>query len=257
MEDGRELAVSLRGVTKGFGEGSARNLVLRGVDLDVYYGELLLLVGPSGSGKTTLMTILGGMLDADEGQLAIFGSPIERMKEWQKTEFRRNNLGFVFQQFNLIPTLSVVENAAVPLLIKGERRKKALGQASELLDTIGLGKQLTMHPTRLSGGQQQRVAIARALLADPKLLICDEPTASLDGETGKQIMELLRSRAMSRERCVIVVTHDNRIFSYGDRIARILDGRIAGIEEKKPERASATPDKQSGDGGSSPPVHKE
>ncbi len=233
MTDSGRPAVQLRGVSKSFGKGEAHTRVLHGVDLDIYFGEILLLVGPSGSGKTTLMTILAGMLEADEGSVEVFGRSIGHLGEDERTAFRRENLGFVFQQFNLVQTLSVRENVMIPLLIKGVDRKTAAIRATKMLTDLELGHRLTWRPTSLSGGEQQRVAIARALLVDPKMLICDEPTASLDGETGKKVMEILAQRARGSGRCVVVVTHDNRVFSYGDRIAHIDDGRIGTIEVKK------------------------
>jgi len=222
--------VKIREVRKGFGGGAARIEVLRGVELDAHTGEILLLVGPSGCGKTTLLTIVAGLLGADQGSVELWGRRIERMNEAEQTAFRRENIGFIFQQFNLIPTLSVLENAAVPLLIRKTPRKQALERTAAMLDRVNLAGRYDDRPGKLSGGQQQRVAIARALVGEPRLLICDEPTASLDGETGAQVMELIRLNALRNDRCVIVVTHDHRVFKYGDRIASMRDGSIESVE---------------------------
>ncbi len=231
-----EIAIHLEGVTKSFGRGQTRVDVLRGIDLDAYFGEILLLVGPSGCGKTTLLSVLSGLLDTELGQIIAFGSHIEKMSDSEKTTFRRENVGFVFQQFNLIPTLSAAENAAVPLFIQGIGVSTAKKRAEELLEQVGLGHRSHAYPSELSGGEQQRVAIARSLISNPRLLICDEPTAALDGDTGYKVMEVLRESAVRPDRCVIVVTHDSRVLTFGDRIAHMLDGKIQSVEV--PEHAA-------------------
>ncbi len=223
-------AVSLRGVTKAYGEGASRVQALRGVDLDVRPGELLMLVGPSGCGKTTLISVVAAILDHDEGDIVVFGRDLRSMSPAEKTRFRGANIGFVFQAYNLIPTLSVAENAAIPLLILGRRRVEALSRAGEVLRAVGLGDKLGAYPAALSGGQQQRVAIARALVNNPRLIVCDEPTSALDADTGRLVMEVLRKNALSEDRALVIVTHDNRIFSFADRIARMDDGRIILVE---------------------------
>lgn len=223
-------AVSLRGVTKSYGSGSSRVQALRGVDLDVRLGELLMLVGPSGCGKTTLISVVAAILDHDEGEITVFDRSLGSMSQIQKTRFRGANLGFVFQAYNLIPTLTVAENVAVPLLILGSRRPAALSRAREILEAVGLGDKLGAFPPALSGGQQQRVAIARALVNNPRLIVCDEPTSALDADTGRLVMDVLRRSALSESRALMIVTHDNRIFSFADRIARMDDGRITLVE---------------------------
>ena len=230
-ENASSPALIARGVKKGFGSGATRVEVLRGVDLDAYAGEILLLVGPSGCGKTTLLCLLAGLLDTDAGSISVFGNAIDQFGAGAKTGFRKANVGFIFQQFNLIPTLTAAENAAVPLLVKGVALREAIASASEMLGRVGLGHRVSASPATLSGGEQQRVAIARALVSAPRLLICDEPTAALDGDTGQKVMESLRATSLDSKRCVIVVTHDNRIFKYGDRIAHMLDGRITSVEK--------------------------
>lgn len=223
-------AVHLLNVTKTFATGQARVQALRGVDLNVRTGELLMLVGPSGCGKTTLISVIAGILNHDEGDCIVFGENLKDMAQGKKTLFRGANVGFVFQAYNLIPSLTVTENVAVPLLITGTSRKEALGRAIEILERINLGDKLNALPGTLSGGQQQRVAIARALVHSPRLIVCDEPTSALDADTGRLVMEVLRNTALSSDRAIIVVTHDNRIFNFADRIARMDDGRIVLVE---------------------------
>ncbi|MEW6544677.1 MAG: ABC transporter ATP-binding protein [Nitrospirota bacterium] len=224
-------AVKVRGVIKSFGTGDAKVAVLRGVNLEVQLGELLLLVGESGGGKTTLLSVIAGILDIDEGELDVLGVPLHRLSGARKTRYRGETMGFVFQQFNLLPALTAAENVAVPLLIHGTPRGKALSRARAMLDRVDLGDRTEFQPANLSVGQQQRVAIARALVSEPRLLICDEPTAALDGENGQKVMAILRDVGRSPERAVIVVTHDSRVFHYGDRIAVLTDGRIVGVHE--------------------------
>jgi putative ABC transport system ATP-binding protein len=226
------LAVRIRGVTKHFGAGDQRVMALRGVDWDVYQGQMSMIVGPSGCGKTTLLSVIAGILDCDEGEVAIFGEELTTLSDRAKTRFRAQTIGFVFQQYNLLPALTAAENAAIPLVIAGQSRDRAVGRAREVLGALGMGAKTESLPSQLSGGQQQRVAIARALVHEPRLLVCDEPTAALDHETGLNVMELLRGAAVRPDRAVVVVTHDNRIFHFGDRIAHMDDGRIVEIEDR-------------------------
>jgi putative ABC transport system ATP-binding protein len=223
------LAVHCRGVTKDFGAGDSLTRALRGVDLDVPYGELLMLVGPSGCGKTTLVSIIAGTLEPTDGEVVVLGNDLATMSNGRKVRFRRDNVGFVFQAYNLLPALTAAENAAVPLLIAGWGRAAAVEAASEVLASLGLGDRLTNLPTELSGGQQQRVAIARALVHQPRLLVCDEPTSALDAENGRITMELIQELAVQPDRAVIVVTHDSRVYSFADRIASMEDGRIESV----------------------------
>jgi putative ABC transport system ATP-binding protein len=228
----RSLAVRCRGVVKSYGSGGTRVVALRGVDLEVRSGELLMLVGPSGCGKTTLISVAAGILDQDEGECLLFGRDLKAMPVGEKTRYRGETVGFVFQAFNLIPTLSAAENVAVPLLINNATRAKALGRAREILDSVGLGDRAHARPSELSGGQQQRVAIARSLVHGPRLIVCDEPTSSLDHGTGHRVMELLREVALGQGRTLIIVTHDARIFEFADRIASMDDGRIQKVEAR-------------------------
>jgi putative ABC transport system ATP-binding protein len=228
--DNNGTAVHILNVTKTFVTGQARVQALRGVNLNVRVGELLMLVGPSGCGKTTLISVIAGILNHDEGECLVFGENLKDMTQGKKTLFRGANVGFVFQAYNLIPSLTVTENVAVPLLITGTSRKDALARAHEMLERINLGDKLNALPGMLSGGQQQRVAIARALVHSPRLIVCDEPTSALDADTGRLVMEVLRNTALASDRAIIVVTHDNRIFNFADRIARMDDGRIVLVE---------------------------
>lgn len=225
-----DVAVHVRGVTKEFGTGGSLTRALRGVDLDVPYGELLILAGPSGCGKTTLVSIVAGTLAPSDGEVVVLGKDLVAMSNSRKVKFRRENVGFVFQSYNLLPSLTAAENAAVPLLIAGWHRSRAVEAASEVLDKLGLGDRLANLPSELSGGQQQRVAIARAIVHEPRILVCDEPTSALDAENGRITMELISNIAVQPDRAVIVVTHDSRVYSFADRIANMEDGRIESVE---------------------------
>ena len=226
-----DLAIRCAGVTKSYGTGGAKVTALRGVDLDVRAGELMMLVGPSGCGKTTLISVVAGILDRDGGQCEVFGHDFARMSGAERTRLRGQLIGFVFQAFNLLPTLTAAENASVPLLINGANRAKAIARAKDVLAQVGLGDKVNALPSQLSGGQQQRVAIARALVHEPKLIVCDEPTSALDHETGHRVMDLLKDVALRGGRSLVVVTHDARIFDFADRIARMDDGRVIDVSE--------------------------
>lgn len=223
------LAVSCRGVTKTYGTGSAAVQALRGIDLEMRIGELLMLVGPSGCGKTTLISVIAGILDHDQGQCLVFAHNLKQMDQRRRTRYRGQHIGFVFQAYNLLPTLTAVENVAIPLIINGRSRRDALTTAQEAMTRVGLAERMQAMPAQLSGGQQQRVAIAWALVHDPQLIVCDEPTSSLDHQTGHKVMEILRTIAVEADRALVIVTHDSRIFEFGDRIAKMDDGRIEKI----------------------------
>ncbi len=226
-------AVVCRNVSKEFGVGDMRTVALREVELEVYAGQLTLLVGPSGCGKTTLISIIAGLLNPTAGEVIVLGQPLQRMRNGHLVAFRGKELGFVFQQYNLLPALTAAENAAVPLLIAGWQRSKAVEAAKAVLSDVGMGNRVNSYPAQLSGGQQQRVAIARALVHQPRLLVCDEPTAALDAHSGQTVMELLRKVAVQPGRAVIVVTHDNRVFDFGDRIVTMSDGEIENVSETR------------------------
>jgi putative ABC transport system ATP-binding protein len=233
------LAVRCAGVTKEFGDGDMKVKALRGVDLEIPFGVMALLVGPSGCGKTTLISILAGLLDATAGTVEVLGVNLRSIRGGRLVQFRGENIGFVFQQYNLLPALTAAENAAVPLLIAGKPHQEAVRRGREVLASVGLADKVDSYPAHLSGGQQQRVAIARALIHQPRLLVCDEPTAALDAQSGQTVMQLLRRVAVQPDRGVLVVTHDNRVFKYGDRIVSISDGRVERVEEH-PQAAMAT-----------------
>lgn len=226
-------AIECQGVVKYFGEGEGRVYALRGVDLTVNEGELLLLVGPSGCGKTTLISIIAGILTPDEGRCTVLGENLATMCNGDKVDFRAAHIGFIFQNFNLLSSLTVAENVAIPMIIKGKDRREALKAAHDILTYVGLGKRGDSMPNQLSGGEQQRVAIARALVHQPSLVVCDEPTSALDHETGQRVMELMHTLNRERRTTFVVVTHDSRIFSYAHRIAYMDDGRVQRIETSR------------------------
>lgn len=232
-------AVRLHGLEKSFGEGDSRNHVLKSLHFEADLGELLMLVGPSGCGKTTLLSILAGTLHADAGSVDVLGHALHAMPAGAVTAFRATHLGFIFQQFNLIPTLSVAENVAVPLLIQKTPFARAEKRARAMLELVGIPEKWNQRPGKLSGGQQQRAAIARALVHEPPLLVCDEPTSALDSENGLRVMEILRGVARQAKRTVIVVTHDPRIYRFADRMAEMEDGRILRVLHSPAEIAAA------------------
>jgi putative ABC transport system ATP-binding protein len=232
--------VRCRQILKDFGTGDEAVKVLRGVDLEVPLGEMTFLVGPSGCGKTTLLSVIAGLLNPTGGQLEVLDTPSVHLKGSAAVEFRRKNLGFVFQQFNLLPALTAAQNAAVPLLASGWKRKPAEETARALLADLGLGHRADATPNQLSGGQQQRVAFARALIHDPKLIVCDEPTSALDADTGHHVMDLLRRIAVRTDRSVLVVTHDSRIFEFADRIAHMNDGVVTHVETQSTKSIGGT-----------------
>ncbi len=240
------VAVHCRGIRKEFGEGAAKALVLRGVDLDVPLGQMTLLVGPSGCGKTTLLSVISGLLDTNDGDLAVLDAPLNRLASQDRVLFRRRNLGFVFQEYNLLPALTAAENVALPLLVAGISRRKAIEQGRHLLASLGMGARADALPAQLSGGEQQRVALARALVHEPRLIVCDEPTSALDAETGHRVMELLAQVAVRPERAVLVVTHDSRIFDFATAIAHMNDGQIVRTETRDGPRINGSGEQASG-----------
>ena len=222
-------AVRCRSVTKSFPMGDGAVEVLHGINLEVPAGELTMLVGPSGCGKTTLISIIAGILSPTSGEVETCGKPLTLMSDAEKVAFRRSNIGFIFQQYNLLPALTAAENAAIPLVAAGMPIARAAAPAAAILDRIGMGAHLGKLPNQLSGGQQQRVAIARALVHAPRLIVCDEPTAALDADSGQTVLEILRDAALAPDRAVIVVTHDPRIYRFADCIAAMEDGRIHAV----------------------------
>jgi len=221
-----DAIIQANGLTKTYAQGEAAMRALDQVTLDVRQGELMLLVGPSGSGKTTLLSILGCILRPTSGTLHVMGHEVTRMAERDLPAIRRERIGFIFQAFNLFPTLTAAQNVALALDLKGISGRAAHTRAAALLEQVGLGSKLDAYPADLSGGQKQRVAIARALAGDPPVILADEPTAALDSHSGRAVMDLLKTLAHDRGRAVAIVTHDNRMLGYADRTVRMEDGRI-------------------------------
>lgn len=222
-------AISCTGITKSYVTKTSVTPALRGIDLEIRVGELFMLVGPSGCGKTTLISIIAGILTQDSGACRVFDRDMKAMSDMERTSYRGKNVGFVFQSYNLIPSLTTTENVSIPLLLNGMSRANAHARAEEVLVEVGLKEKLKTLPTELSGGQQQRVAIARALAHNPKLIVCDEPTSALDHTTGEEIMQLFRAEALQGQRTLVIVTHDARIFRFADRIAAMDDGKITKV----------------------------
>lgn len=218
--------IILENICKDFKQGDETIHVLKKINMQARKGELLMIVGPSGSGKTTLISIIAGTLKADSGTIRLFDFPLENKSSKEISAFRRIHIGFVFQQFHLIPNLTCLENIAIPLLLNGYKYHQAIDKAKKSLNEIGLSQHAQHSPKLLSVGQQQKVAFARALIHEPKIIICDEPTSSLDAESGKKIMDQISSHVTKDDRIGIVVTHDNRIFDYATRIIEIDDGKL-------------------------------
>ena len=225
------IALEGRGIGKVFGRGDLATRALHPTDVEIRRGEVLVIMGPSGSGKTTLLSILGLVLSPTEGEVLVAGRSVAKATADQMAILRRDGLGFVFQQFNLLPSLSALENAAVPLLLSGTRRAERVSRAMRALELVGMADKRSASPRELSGGQQQRVAIARALVNNAPVLLCDEPTASIDGNTGRGILETLRELAHRGDRAVVIVTHDERVLAIADRLVHVIDGRLASAEE--------------------------
>ena len=223
------IAVRCENLTKTYDTGEQKVIALNSVNLNILLGELMMLVGPSGCGKTTLISVIAGILDQDEGVCELFGENLLTMKSKDKLRFRASQIGFVFQAFNLLPSLNAAENVSVPLIINGENRHVARNKAIEVLERVGLGDRWKSYPSQLSGGQQQRVAIARALIHSPRLIVCDEPTSALDHASGHNVMNLLKEVAVHKDRALVIVSHDARIFSFADRIAEMDDGHIIDV----------------------------
>ena len=224
------VAIQASGLTKSFGEGDAKTVALRSVDLEASFGEMVYIVGPSGSGKTTLLSVLSGILRPDGGSVSVEGVDVWSLNADQLADFRLNKIGFDFQDYHLFPRLTTAENVAIPLILKKQDWDKSVEQAIRCLDIVGLKARAGLPPVKLSGGEQQRVAIARAIVSEPDILIMDEPTASLDGDTGHTVVGFVHRNLLSRNRCIIVVTHDNRIFEFATRILKMEDGQLNGSE---------------------------
>jgi putative ABC transport system ATP-binding protein len=226
-------AIIVSSVEKEFGSGASAARALRGATLTVPFGSITMLVGPSGCGKTTLLSIIAGLLRPTSGSVTVLDKDMFAMSDSAQVDFRQRNMGFIFQQYNLLPSLSATENAAVGLLAAGINRKAAFERASKALSTLGLDKKLDKLPRTLSGGQQQRIAVARALVHEPRIVLCDEPTAALDGKSGRAVMEMMAAVAVRDDRAVLIVTHDSRIFDFAHQIVHMEDGQITEIEDRR------------------------
>ncbi len=223
-------AIRAIGLTKWFGEGEARTVAVQDVTFDAYFGEMLYIVGPSGSGKTTMLSMVSGILRPNSGKVEIEGSDIWSLSTDKLAEFRLAKLGFVFQDYHLFPRLTTVENVAIPLILQRHNWDEAIAEALKDLKIVGLEGRAQLPPVKLSGGEQQRVAIARAIVSRPDILIFDEPTASLDGDTGRSILKFVRDELLTDKRCIIIITHDSRIFEFANRIMNMEDGKLTSIQ---------------------------
>jgi len=226
-----DLAMKANELVKWFGEGDAKTYAVRDVSFTAYFGEMLFIEGPSGSGKTTLLSMISGILRPNSGAVSVEDKDIWSMSSNQLADFRLNKVGFVFQDYHLFPRLTTVENVAIPLILKKVDWNEAMDTAMRYLEIVGLKERAHLPPVKLSGGEQQRVAIARAIASSPDILIFDEPTASLDGDTGRRIVDFVKKSILTEKRCIIIVTHDSRIFEYADRIMKMADGKIMGLEK--------------------------
>jgi putative ABC transport system ATP-binding protein len=227
-------AIKANGVVKWFGEGEARTQALRGVSVEANFGEMLYIVGPSGSGKTTLLSVLSGILRPDSGAVSVEGADIWNLSSDQLADFRLHTIGFVFQDYHLFPRLSTVENVAIPLILRRKNWSEAINEALKYLEIVGLKGRADLPPVKLSGGEQQRVAIARAIAGQPDILFMDEPTASLDGDTGQALVGFVKQHVLNEKRCIVIVTHDARINQFASRVLRMEDGRLTATEKGDP-----------------------
>jgi len=220
------VSIQARELEKWFGEGETRTMAIRGVSFDVYLGEMLYIVGPSGSGKTTLLSMISGILRPNAGSVLVENSDLWSFDDDQLADFRLNKIGFVFQDYHLFPRLTTAENVAIPLILRRHAWDEAVTEALKYLKAVGLENRADLPPVKLSGGEQQRVAIARAVIGRPDILILDEPTASLDGDTGRNIVSFIKQELLTDQRSIVIVTHDARIYEFANRIITMEDGRI-------------------------------
>jgi len=226
------IAIQASALVKWFGEGEAKTMALKQVSLEAQFGEMVYIVGPSGSGKTTLLSVLSGILRPNEGNVLVEGVDIWGLNSDQLAAFRLGKIGFAFQDYHLLPRLTTAENAAIPLILKKKDWNESIDQAKKYLEIVGLKSRSDLPPVKLSGGEQQRVAIARALSGEPDILIMDEPTASLDGDTGQAILSFVQKNVLNKNRCIIVVTHDDRINEFATRILNMVDGKLSEAQGK-------------------------
>jgi len=228
-----QTAIEATGLNKWFGEGEARTHAVKDLSFAANFGEMLYVVGPSGSGKTTMLSMISGILRPNSGTVRVEGTDIWSITEDQLAEFRLHKIGFVFQDYHLFPRLTTAENVAIPLILQSRPWNEALTEAVNDLAVVGLKSRAELAPVKLSGGEQQRVAIARAIVSRPDILIFDEPTASLDGDTGRSIVQFVREHILNSQRCIVIVTHDSRIYEFADRIMKMEDGKLTGFEKDR------------------------
>lgn len=230
--------IEVRNLKKIYHVGDTKVRALNGVDLKIYKGEFCSIVGTSGSGKSTLLNMLAGLEKPTKGEVIISGHHLERMNENELVTFRRERVGFIFQSFNLLSTMDAVENVALPLTFRGMTKKERKQRAVKVLKLVGLSKHMHHKPTQMSGGQQQRVGVARALVVEPKIIFADEPTGNLDSNTSAEVMELMRKVVREQQQTLVMVTHDNHLAGFADRIFHIIDGKIVQIEENREKQES-------------------
>jgi putative ABC transport system ATP-binding protein len=229
-----KTAIQATGLVKWFGEGEAKTMALKDVGLEAQFGEMVYVVGPSGSGKTTLLSVLTGILKPNAGKVLLEGVDIWGLSPDQLADFRLAKIGFVFQDYHLFPRLTTAENVAIPLVLRNKDWDESIHEAEKYLDVVGLKSRAELYPVKLSGGEQQRVAIARAMVDQPDILIMDEPTASLDGDTGVAILTFVRKNILNQDRCIVVVTHDDRIYQFATRVLQMEDGKLKASEKSGP-----------------------
>ena len=234
-EKKREVVIRVRDLYKVYRMGDTKVYALNGVDLDIRRGEFCAITGPSGSGKSTLLNMLAGLEHPSKGEIVIAGKHIEKLNEKQLVTFRRERVGFIFQSYNLIATMDAVENVALPLSFRGMGKARRAKRAKEYQKQVGLERFMTHMPNQMSGGQQQRVGIARALAVDPQIIFADEPTGNLDSKTTMEVLKLMQTIVRERNQTLVMVTHDNNLATYADRIIKIIDGKIVSIEENHKE----------------------
>ena len=233
MAQKRESVIQVKNLYKIYRVGENKVRALNGVDLTIYRGEFCSIVGTSGSGKSTMLNMLAGLEKPTKGEIVIAGQHLEKMNENQLVKFRREHVGFIFQSFNLLGTMDAVENVALPLMFRGVPKKERMEKADKMLELVGLSKHKDHRPNEMSGGQQQRVGVARALVLDPEIIFADEPTGNLDSNTSAEVMRLMQKVVRERNQTLVMVTHDNHLASFADRIFHIIDGKIVKIEDNR------------------------
>ena len=232
MEKTREPAIQVKNLYKIFRVGNEKVRALNGVDLTIYKGEFCAIVGTSGSGKSTMLNMLAGLEKPTKGEVIVAGEHLEKMNENQLVKFRREHVGFIFQSFNLLGTMNAIENVALPLTFRGVDKKIREAKAVEMLKLVGLPKHMKHRPNEMSGGQQQRVGVARALVLDPEIIFADEPSGNLDSKTSAEVLGLMRKVVTEKNQTMVMVTHDNHLAGFADRIFHIIDGKIVKIEDR-------------------------